>query len=93
MKREDFHRYNPGGFLSEWFPEQTKSPLHIVIWTIVFIADLVAVFFLLEHFGINWIGSGGMNYNYLYLFALIGGGLVLFWVETFVYNKLHALFR
>ena len=90
MKREDYHRYNPGGFLSEWFPEQTKSPLHIVIWSIIFIADLVAVFFLLEHFGISWIGA---NASRLYLFLLIGGGLVLFGIETFVYNKLHTLFR
>ena len=82
--------YNPGKLLRQVFPEQTKSALHIVIWSIIFIADLVAVFFLLEHFGISWFGA---NASELYLILLIGGGLVLFCVETFVYNKLHALFR
>lgn len=86
--------FNPGKVLKAMFPEQTKSNLHIVIWTIIFIADLVGMFFLLEKIGFSWLGlPGGNNFQYLYLFALIGGGLVIFWLETFIYNKIHALFR
>lgn len=86
--------YNPGKLLKQMFPEQTKSNLHIVIWTIIFIADLVGVYFLLEHFGISFIGNGANSLiRKFYLFFLIGGGLLVFWLETVIYNKLHALIR
>jgi len=86
--------FNPGKTLRAMFPNQTKSALHIIIWTIVFIADLVAVFFLLEHFGFSWFSRGtGSMHSYLYLFALIGGGFLVFWLETFIYDKLYSLFR
>ena len=84
------HYFNPGKILKQMFPEQTKSNLHIVIWTIVFIADLVAVHFLLQNFCLSFISGSTSN---LYIYALIGGGLVVFWLETYIYNKLHALFR
>ena len=76
------------------FPEQTKTTPRIIIWTIIFIADLVGVFYLLEFLGISFIGNGRNSLLHeFYLFFLIGGGLVLFWIETFIYNKLHSLFR
>lgn len=81
---------NPGKWLRKCFPEQTKSPLHIIIWAVIFIADLFAVHYLLQHFGISFISYNARN---LYLYALIGGGLLVFWLETFIYNKLHSLFR
>ena len=84
--------FNPGKVLKAMFPEQTKSNLHLIIWTIVFIADLVAMFFLLKYFGFTPFGGGSLR-GELYLFALIGGGLVIFWLETIIYNKIHSLFR
>lgn len=83
--------FNPGKVLRQMFPEQTKTWVHIVIWTIVFIADLFAVHYLLQYLGLSHI----TNYNFqkLYLFVLIGGGLLVFWLETAVYNKIIALFR
>lgn len=92
MARNNY--YNYGKLLKQMFPEQTKTNLHIIIWTIIFIADLVGMYFLLQHFGISWLTPTGWARNrYLYLCALIGGGFVLFWLETFIYNKLHSLFR
>lgn len=84
--------YNFGKDLKRMFPEQTKTNLHIIIWLVVFIADLVAVYFLLTHFGFSPYGNGSLG-NYLYLCALIAGGLLIFWLETVIYNKIHALFR
>ena len=83
---------NPGKFLTELFPEQTKTPLRIIIWTIIFIADLVGMYFLLDLIGIRWLDCGTFIHEY-YIFFLIGGGFILFCVETFIYNKLHSLFR
>lgn len=86
--------FNPGKILKQMFPEQTKTNLHIVIWTIIFIADLVGVYFLLDAFGISFIGnSSNSMLHEFYLFFLIGGGLVIFGLETFIYNKIHSLFR
>ena len=76
------------------FPEQTKTNLHIIIWTIVFIVDLFGVYHLLDLWGISFIGNSSNSILHeFYLFFLIGGGLVVFWIETFIYNKLHSLFR
>ena len=86
--------FNPGKLLRQMFPEQTKTNLHIVIWTFVFIADLVGVYYLLDAFGISFIGNGSNSMLHeFYLFFLIGGGLLVFWLETVIYNKLHSLFR
>lgn len=87
------NHYNPGKLLKQMFPEQTKSNLHIIIWTIVFIADLVGMYFLLEAFGISWLHNRSTIVHEFYLLFLIGGGLFIFWLETFIYNKLHSLFR
>ena len=86
--------FNPGKILRAAFPEQTKSALHIIIWTIIFIVDMVAMFFLLERTGFSWWDHpGGANGQNLYICALIGGGLLIFWLETIIYNKIHSLFR
>lgn len=86
--------YNFGKDLKRMFPEQTKTNLHIIIWLVVFIADLVAMYFILEHFGFSWYSHGIRTFHsYLYLCALIGGGLMIFWLETLIYDKLHTLFR
>ena len=86
------HYHNFGKDLKQMFPEQTKSNLHIMIWLLVFIADLVAVYFLLAHWGYTPFGSGILR-GELYLFALIGAGLMVFWLETLIYDTLHSLFR
>ena len=87
------HYINPGKFLTELFPEQTKTPLRIIIWTVIFILDLAAMYFLLDLVGIHWLHPQYPSLQRYYLFFLIGGGFSIFWIETFIYNKLHALFR
>ncbi|MBQ3559854.1 MAG: hypothetical protein IJA07_10110 [Agathobacter sp.] len=37
---------NPGAILRRMFPKQLKSPLMIIVWTIVFILNIVAVVFV-----------------------------------------------
>ena len=89
----NWNYYNPGKLLKQMFPEQTKTTPRIIIWTIIFIIDLVGVYHLLELCGISWLHPGSSMMREFYLFFLIGGGLVVFWIETFIYNKLHSLFR
>ena len=85
--------YNFGKELKRMFPEQTKTNLHIVIWLIVFLVDLMAVFFLLKTFGFPWFLTSSSLSQYLNLIILFGSTLVIFWLETFIYNKIHSLFR
>lgn len=40
---------NPGAILRQLFPKQLKSPLMIVIWSIVFILNIVAVVLIQNH--------------------------------------------
>lgn len=79
---------NPGKVLKQIFPEQTKNNLSIIIWTIVFIADLVLVYFTA-----GWLGIDLLGIRQVGLMLFIAAGLALFWLETFIYNHLIRLFR
>ena len=82
-------RYNPGKFLREWFPNQTKTPLHIVIWTIVYLVDVALVFLAANAIGIDILE---MNVTYqlrsLILIAYLLIALGLFSLEVFLLNKI-----
>ena len=82
------HPYT-GKWLREVFPEQTRSVKSILIWTLVYIADVVLVFFLAAKLGIDLMQmpfrlTGILAGVYLVI------ALVLFWAETAIYNKLLA---
>jgi len=78
------HPYT-GKWLRELFPEQTRSISSILVWTMVYIADVVLVFWLAALLGIPIIGI-----QYRLMTVLVGLylilALVLFWLETLVYG-------
>ena len=83
------NEYNPGKFLREIFPNQTKTPLQTIIWALVFLVDVGLVFlvtWLLEigifadPDSIRYISSKLMVI--LYLLPAFG----LFCLESFLYN-------
>ena len=43
---------NPGKLIRELFPNQTKSVLSILIWSMIFILDIVAVIWIANNAGI-----------------------------------------
>lgn len=79
-------------FLREWFPEQTKSIPAILVWLLVFLADVALVFWLAGKLGVD-ILSMNRNLRGAMVMLYVGAALVLFWVETFAYNKIVSLFR
>ena len=81
-----------GNFLKEWFPEQTKSNLSILAWTVVFILDTLLVFWLAGKLGLNLMGIAYQLRTTLIMLLLVAA-LGLFWVETWVYGKFRELFR
>ena len=81
-----------GKWLREWFPEQTKSVKSILIWSLVYIADVIVVFWLAAMLGFDL-----MQLPYQ-LISVVAGlylviALVLFWAETAIYNKLLSDYR
>ena len=73
--------------LTSLFPEQTKSVSRIILWSIVFLADLIAVlgggfyFGLLDH--ASRVTAG------LLLVACVG----LFWLQGKIWYGIPKLFR
>ena len=68
-------------FLNEMFPGQFDTILHIIIWTIVFLLDVAAVFGVAHLFGLPLPGKVGLM---LYLVA----AFAFFCLESWVYNKI-----
>ena len=68
-------------FLNEMFPGQFDTIPHIIIWTIVFIIDIAAVFGAARLLGLPLPGKVGLM---LYLVA----AFALFCLESWVYSKI-----
>lgn len=92
MADRNFHRYNPGSFLSEWFPRQTKSIPRIIIWTIVYIADVVLVFWLASRLGIAILELQYQLRTVAVMLYLVIA-LVPFCAEAYLSDKIESLFR
>ena len=81
-----------GKWLREWFPEQAKSVKSILIWSLVYITDVIVIFWLAAKLGIDLMQ---LPYRLtsvvagLYLIIALG----LFWVQTAIYNKLLSNYR
>ena len=81
-----------GKWLREWFPEQTKSVKSILIWSLVYIADAIVVFWLAAKLGFDLMQ---LPYRLtsvvagLYLIIALG----LFRAETAIYNKILSNYR
>ena len=81
-----------GKWLRELFPEQTKTIPRIIVWTIVYLADVAVVFWLASAVGIDILT---LPYR---LTTVIAGvylviAFLLFWAEAAIYNRLLAAYR
>ena len=75
----EYHKKN--FFLKEMFPKQFDTIPHIILWTIVFLVDVAAVFGVAHLLGLPLPGKVGLM---LYLVA----AFALFCLESWVYNKI-----
>ena len=72
-------------FLKEMFPKQFDTIPHIIIWTIVFLLDVAAVFGIAWLIGLPFpVGTFARIGLILYLVA----AFALFCLESIVYNKI-----
>ena len=75
------YHYKKNLFLKEMFPGQFDTIPHIIIWTIVFLLDVAAVFGVAHLLGLPLPGKVGVM---LYLVA----AFALFCLESWVYHKI-----
>ena len=59
---------NPGKWIRELFPNQTKNIPTILLWSVIFILDIVLVFYLANLLGIALLG---MPYKKMAFFVLL----------------------
>ena len=79
----DYHKKN--FFLNEMFPGQFDTIPHIIIWTVIFLLDIAAVFGVAYLLNIPLpVGRWAKLGMILYLVA----AFVLFCLESWVYNKI-----
>ena len=81
-----------GKWLREVFPEQTKSVKSILIWSLVFIADIALVFLVAVKLGLN-LTEIPYQFSRVLSGVFIAVALLLFWLETAVYNKILSTYR
>ena len=80
----EYHKKN--FFLKEMFPKQFDTIPHIIIWTIVFLLDVAAVFGIAYLLGIPL--PLGRMWGKIGLILYLLTAFALFCLESFVYTKI-----
>ena len=73
-------------FLKEMFPRQFDTIPHIIIWTIVFLFDIAAVFGVAHLLGIPLPIGAAWGKIGVILYLVIA--FALFCLESWIYNKI-----
>ena len=80
--------------LTTLFPEQTKTIPRIIVWSIIFLLDLVLVVFGAFHFGLlqfgNYTSMRQMTLPGLLLLAVLFG---VFWLQGFLWFRIVKFFK
>ena len=85
------HPYT-GKWLRECFPEQTKSVKSILVWSVVFLADVALVFWAAIALGLELMSLQYQLISVVGMLLLVAA-LALFWVETEIYNRILTRYR
>ena len=80
--------------LTTLFPEQTKTLPRIIVWSIIFLADLTIGIFGAAHFGlIGFENYSNQNQMLLASTLLILGIIGVFWLQGIFWGAVVKLFR
>ena len=79
------YHYKKNLFLKEMFPKQFDTVPHIILWTLVFLADVALVFAAAHFLGIPLPIGGAWGKVGLILYLVVAFGL--FCLESYLYNK------
>lgn len=80
--------------LTTLFPEQTKTLPRIIVWSIIFLIDLILGVWAAVHFGLLQFGSYRTS-NQMYLAAalLIAGIVGVFWLQGVIWGAIVRFFQ
>ena len=78
----EFQANKKNFFLREMFPRQFDTVPHTVIWALVFILDVVAVFYAAHLMGFLILSAANKAVLMIYLIVAFG----LFCLESYIYN-------
>ena len=81
--------FNPGKWLRELFRQQTKNIPTIILWTVIYILDVVFVFWIAGMIGID-ILSAGYQLSSILVGAYLIAAFFLFWMEAAVWNRIRG---
>ena len=84
--------YNPGRFLRELFPEQTRTIPRILLWTLLFLADTGLVFWAAIALGLP-LTELSYQLRSTVILLLLAAAFLLFSLEVSVYNRIVAAIR
>ena len=77
------------GLFATIFPVQTKSITSIIVWSIIFLADLVLAVVCAFHFGIISLE----NFSKWTVILLLVVVLAVFWLQGVIWSAVIKLFR
>lgn len=80
--------------LTTLFPEQTKTLPRIIIWSLIFLADLIIGVVLAVHFGLYQFDNYG-NQTTMLLGSLLPilGIICIFWLQGIIWGAITKFFR
>ncbi len=79
--------------LTTLFPEQTKTLPRIILWSIIFLADLTVGIFGAYHFGFfQFEKYSNTNQTALASLLLILGIIFVFWLQGVIWGAITKLF-
>lgn len=82
---QDLENRAYSSILTTLFPEQAKTIPRILVWSLIFLADLILV--AVGAYRFNLLGTG--NYTLLLLAVLLG----IFWIQGKIWQTFLRLFR
>ena len=79
---------NPGKWIRELFPNQTKNVPTILLWSVVFVLDLVLVFSFTSLMGISLLGIAYKKMAFLVLLYCLAA-FALFFAEAKLWDAIR----
>ena len=78
---------NPGKWIRELFPNQTKNVPSILVWSMIFIVDLASVLWLTDFVGITMLQMQPQIRTFVILLCAIAA-FALFFLEAKVWDRI-----
>ena len=91
---QDMENRAYSSILTTLFPEQTKTLPRIIVWTIIFLVDLILIIVSAIHFGLlrfeNYNSMNDMLIPGILLLAVLFG---IFWLQGYIWFSIVKCFQ